>query len=148
MNQAGLAERIGRRGAALLILAFVDFGVGWSFIDPTPEAAAAQNAVWREHFAPSWFWGGLWIAVGAVCLVSALARGTDTAGFMCAVGLKILWSSLEGTGWLAGAINQGYRPALIWLGFACFIFVVAGMAERHPPPAAATTAPGGGTVRQ
>jgi hypothetical protein len=128
-------RRIGRRGAVLLILAAVDVGVGWSFISPTEEAARAQNAVWRDGLAPSWFWGGLWIVVGACCLAAAFLR-KDSLGFVPAVCLKAVWSALELTGWMNGAIHQGYRPALIWAGVAGIVFATAGLREpcyQGPP---------------
>ena len=129
-------RRIGRRGGVLLILALLDVGIGWSFIDPTPEQRAAQSAVWREEIVPGgWPWGVLWLAVAAVLLVAAF-RKNDAFGFMTAVGLKLLWAMLEFTGWISGAIDQGYRPSLIWLGYALLIFWVAGLREPFPGPVA------------
>jgi hypothetical protein len=127
-------RRIGRRGAVLLILAAVDVGVGWSFIDPTDEARKAQNALWREQFMPSSMWGALWIGVAVLCLTAAFSR-QDSIGFIPAVTLKMVWATVEFTGWWSGAIDQGYRPGLIWLGFALLIFVVAGLREPYRSPA-------------
>jgi hypothetical protein len=121
-------RRVGRRGAVLLILAAVDIGVGLSYIFPTAETAASQSAQWRDSLAPTEFWGALWIVVGLCCLTAAFFRN-DTPGFAPAVGLKVTWSVLELSGWLSGAIAQGYRPALIWAGYALLIFVVAGLSE-------------------
>lgn len=135
MTAEDVQRRIGRRGAVLLILAAVDVGVGWSYIAPTDEARRAQNAMWREEFAPSWVWGALWLVVAVCCLYAAFAK-RDGIGFIPAVTLKLVWATLELTGWISGAINQGYRPALIWLGFALLILVVAGLREpgyRGPP---------------
>ena len=128
-------RRVGRRGAVLLILAAVDVGVGLSFVYPTAETVASQSWVWRETFAPSAAWGLLWIAVGCCCFVAAFLHN-DLVGFVAAVTLKVLWSGLELTGWLAGQITQGYRPALIWAGYALLIFAVAGLYEptRAQPP--------------
>jgi hypothetical protein len=124
--------RVGRRGAVLLILFAVDVGVGISFIDPTVEAAHAQNALWRDGFMPSWAWGSIWIFVGVCCLLGALSR-QDAIGFGPAVALKIMWASIEITGWLCGRIDQGYRPGLIWLGFAALVYAVAGLREPSRP---------------
>jgi len=130
-------RRVGRRGAVLLILATVDVGVGWSYLYPTAETAASQSVLWRNSLAPGWVWGVLWIAVGLCCLIAAFFRN-DVPGFVPAVALKAVWSTLEAIGWLRGAIDAGYRPALIWAGYALLIFVVAGLAEpnrrRQPPP--------------
>ncbi len=135
MTADQVQRRIGRRGAVLLILFAVDIGVGWSFIDPTAEASQAQNAMWRDGFLPSWAWGLMWIGVGVCCLVAAFAK-QDWIGYVPAVTLKAVWATLEITGWLSGAIDQGYRPGLIWIGFAALIFAVAGLREPYRKPAA------------
>lgn len=134
-------DRIGRRGTLLLILFVADVGIGFSFLDPTDALAQSESYIWRSQWAPSYAWGLLWILVGAICAASAFFRH-DRAGWIAAVGLKLLWGSMELTGWLAGAIDLGYRPALIWFAFAIFIHVVSGLPERpHPSqtPAEGTT---------
>lgn len=135
MTAADAKRRIGRKGAVLMILSAVTAGVGWSYIDPTAEAARAQNAMWREQFAPSWVWGCLWITVSVVCLVAALTS-RDVIGFTSGVMVTLLWSGLELTGWVAGAISQGFRPALVWVGYSALIIAVAGLREptRGAPP--------------
>lgn len=129
------ARRVGRRGAVLLTLAFVDVGAGWSYIVPTAEAAGGQNALWRDQIAPTWVWGLIWISVGLMCAYGAFFR-QDIIGFVPAVALKLLWATVELTGWLAGEIDQGYRPALVWTGYGLLIYLIAGLQERPPkmPP--------------
>ncbi len=125
---------IGRRGAVLLILAAVDFSIGWSYIDPVPETLNQQGVIWREHFAPVWVWGWLWVGVGLVCLLAAVTR-RPAAGFTAAVALKLLWGSMELTGWVAHQIHQGYRPTVVWLLVAALIFAIAGLREPCRRPA-------------
>jgi hypothetical protein len=128
-----IAERVGRRGVILLILCVGDIGIGLSFLTPTPELAASQSFVWRSQWMPSYAWGWLWIAVGVTCGVCAFFRH-DTLGWSSAVGLKLLWAMMELTGWLAGAIALGFRPALIWTIFAALVLAVAGFTERPSGP--------------
>lgn len=140
MTTEDTRRRVGRRGGVLLILALLDIGIGFSFIDPTYEQRVAQSAMWREEIVPGgWPWGALWLAVAVVCLCAAFSSHgvaqnrpgmpRDTFGFMTAVALKLLWATLELTGWIAGEIDQGYRPSLIWLGYALLIIWIAGLQE-------------------
>lgn len=133
-----MQRRVGRRGAVLLILAFVDFGVGWSYILPTDETLRMQSNLFRAQIMPLWAWGVVWVAVGIACFVGAFRRYDDGVGFIPAVGLKLGWATLEFIGWRAREIDSGYRPALIWIGFALLVFAVSGLREprsvRPCPP--------------
>ena len=143
MNTDDARRRIGRRGAVLLVLAFVDFVVGWSYVAPTDDVLRAPNTLWREQWAPAGVWGALWFGVGLLCLIAAFTR-QDMIGYTAAVGLKLLWATMEATGWIAGQIPLGYRPAIIWAGFAVLIMIVAGLREPNrgaaPPPGEGGTA--------
>lgn len=129
-------RRVGSRGAVLLILAVIDFGIGLSWIFPTPEQSRAQSTLWREELAPSWVWGSLWLIVSVCCVIGAITR-SHYIGFGAAVALKMLWATFEFGGWQAGAITQGYRPGLIWVGYAALIAACAVLHEPRPyrPPA-------------
>ena len=72
-----------------------------------------------------------------ICLVYAF-RVYDTAAFMFAVGLKVGWGLMALFGWLAGAVDRGYVSTVIWLGFAAFVYLIAG----GIPPAVARPEPG------
>lgn len=120
---ANLAARIGRRGAALLFFALLDFIYCYGLLNLSQPLAPFY--AWMAHVMPLLSWAALWGLVGAVCLVFAF-RAYDTPAFMAAVALKVAWGLPALFGWLAGAIDRGYISAVIWLAFAAFVFLIAG----------------------
>jgi len=128
------ALRIGRRGAILLILAVVDIAYGASLIGPSSDALGSAALVWREHFAPLWVWGGVWLVVAAILIVSAFLRN-DAIGYLAATGLKISWSLTTLASWLFGGVDRGWVSSIIWMVVAAMVWVIAGWPEpTNPPP--------------
>ena len=128
-------RRVGERGAVLVVLSIFYIGNGLSWVFPTEEARRAQSAVWRDSIAPTWLWGGLWIIVGCLIMVAGLVRRLDAnLGFGPAGALMLMWASLEFLGWINGAIDQGYRPSLIWTTLAVLIWFMARMRDRPARP--------------
>lgn len=115
--------RVGRRGCALLFFTLLDFVICYSLI--TAPRPLMPFYTWMAQIMPIDAWAVCWGIVGAVCLVFAF-RLYDTPAFMCAVGLKIVWGMLALLGWLAGVVDRGYVTAVVWLGFAAFVFLIAG----------------------
>jgi hypothetical protein len=115
--------RIGRRGSALLFFTLLDtiYCVGLL----TAPRPLAPFYVWMNGILPLAAWAGIWAAVAVICLFYAFLVH-DTAAFMAAVGLKVAWGLLALFGWLAGQVERGYLTAVIWLGFAAFVFLIAG----------------------
>ncbi len=130
-----LFGRLGRRGAALLFFTLLDivYCVGLIAVD---HPLTAQYT-WMNELLPLPVWAALWGAVGLICLAFSFAR-YDTPAFMAAVALKVLWGLLSLFGWLSGAVDRGYVSATIWLGFAAFVFLIAG---GIPPPHARQSRP-------
>ncbi|BEL07815.1 hypothetical protein Q0Z83_060060 [Actinoplanes sichuanensis] len=124
-----LASRIGRRGAALLFFTLLDtvYCIG---LLTAPEPLVPFYA-WMAEIAPLGVWAVGWGGVGLVCLVYAF-RTYDTMAFMAAVALKVAWGMLSLFGWLAGQVDRGYVSAVIWLGFAAFVFLIAGGIPAAP----------------
>jgi hypothetical protein len=120
---AYLAARIGRRGAALLFFVLLDVVYCYGLL--TAPRPLVPFYAWMNDIMPLGTWAACWGLVGAVCLVYAF-RTHDTPAFMAAVGLKVAWGLLSLLGWLAGAVDRGYLSAAIWLGFAVFVFLIAG----------------------
>lgn len=118
----------------LLCAAFVYIAIGYSWIDPTDEARRTQSAIWRDSILPAWAWGTAWVAVGIACGVAAFFRRFDDKGFAPAVAMAAAWGAVEFTGWLFGEVDQGYRPTLIWLGWATFIWFASRLKEPTKPP--------------
>lgn len=118
-----LGARLGRRGAALLFFTFVDIIYGFGLLT-APRPLAPFHA-WAAEVMPLPAWACIWWLVAAVCLFYAF-RLYDTTAFMCAVGLKVAWGLTALFGWIAGQIDRGYLSVAIWLGFAAFVFLIAG----------------------
>jgi len=130
-----LASRIGRRGAALLFFALLDAIYCYALLTAVQPLVAFYE--WLDATLPLTVWAIVWGAVGAVCLFYAF-RVHDTVGFMAAVALKVAWGLFALLGWLAGEVDRGYVSAVIWLGFAAFVYLIAG----GVPPATPRTVPG------
>lgn len=125
-----LAARVGRRGAALLFFTLLDFVYCIGLLS-TPVPLVPFYA-WMAEIMPLGVWAGCWGAVGAICLWYAF-RVHDTAAFMAAVSLKVGWGLLSLFGWLAGAVDRGWINTVIWLAFACFVYLIAGGIPAAPP---------------
>lgn len=126
-----LFQRIGRRGAFLTFLGFVDLVYAWSLINPAAAARGSSTLRYLAHIAPLSAWGGLWATVGVVCLVGAFAR-RDRWAFAAAVLLKVLAGVTLLTAWLFGGVDRGYVSAAIWLGFAALTFLISSWPEPTP----------------
>lgn len=119
-----------------LILGVMYVGIGLSWLWPTAEAAQQQSAVWRDSIAPTYLWGSLWIIVGCSCLIASFIRRLDANwGYGPAGSLMLGWAAIEFLGWISGEVEQGYRPTLIWTGFAALIFATARLGDRPEPMA-------------
>lgn len=126
-------HRLGRRGAALLFFAELDFVYAYSLLNPQPEAQQSASSRWIDSGVPLWVWGLAWLGTAVVCLVSAfLIR--DKFAFACAIAIKLAWGSLFIAGGLAGAVPRAWLGAAVYLSLAAFVAVIASWPE--PPPKA------------
>lgn len=124
-----LASRVGRRGAALLFFTLLDLVYCIGLLS-TPKPLVPFYA-WMDGIMPLPLWAAYWGLVGLICLVYAF-RTHDTAAFMAAVALKVAWGLLSMFGWLAGAVERGWINTVIWLAFACFVYLIAGGIPAAP----------------
>jgi PAS domain S-box-containing protein len=76
-------------------------------------------------------WGFVWITIGVVCLISAFRR-RDSAAFAAAVSIKIAWALLSLGGWMLGDLPRGHVSAVVWVGFAGLVAVIASWPEPTP----------------
>lgn len=132
MTEGRTPERgrlIGPRGEVLLFFALLDFVFAYAVTNPIRPLV--PQYVWLNSVLPLWVWGLWWLLTGVVCLVFAFLP-VDTPAFTAAIAVKVGWGLLSGIGWLNGQDPRGYVSAIIWLGFAYFVFRVAG---GIPPPA-------------
>jgi hypothetical protein len=124
-----LAARVGRRGAALLFFVFLD--AIYSIALLTAPKPLVPYYAWLADILPLTVWAGYWGIVAAICLWYAF-RAYDTPAFTAAVALKVGWGLLAAFGWIAGQVDRGYVSAAIWLGFAAFVFLIAGGIPAAP----------------
>lgn len=124
---------VGRRGACLLFFGVLDLLYALSLWQPVAESKLSPTARFIAGVAPLPWWAALWALVGIICLAGAACARYDRIAFSAAIGIKTLWGGVFLLGWLAGAIERGWVAAVIWLGLACMVGVLAGWPE---PPAA------------
>lgn len=121
----------------LLFFAILDFIVGSSLINPGTRPADDVAATYRvvTQLAPYPVWGGIWVAVGLVCLVQAWMK-RDAAAFALAIGLKVAWSACFATAYLLHphVAFRGWYSALVWASFAAAVGVMAGWPEPLEAP--------------
>jgi hypothetical protein len=127
-----LRRRVGRRGAALLVFAFIDLTIGWSLVEPESRAQAQSLPSYQAMLAVAPFavWGWLWITVGLVCAAQAPAR-FDRVGYGAAIGIKVVWAGCFLASWLIYAAPRAWLGAATWAVVAALVFLVAGWPE--PP---------------
>jgi hypothetical protein len=131
-----LLRRVGKRGAALLFFALLDGVYCYGLL--TAPRPLVQFYAWMDGIVPLQVWAFAWGVVGLVCLLFVFAV-YDTAAFMAAVALKVCWGMLSLFGWIAGVVDRGYLSAVIWLAFACFVYLIAGgIPSATPRPDAST----------
>lgn len=123
-----MKARLGRRGTFLLLLAVIDVAYGYSLIGPSAEASTSSAVIWRQHFAPTLVWGGGWLLVGAILIVSAFMQH-DAFGYATAIGWKILWSLMALLSWAFGDVDRGWVLAVIFGVFGGMVAVVSGWSE-------------------
>jgi len=134
-----LRRRVGRRGAALLVFAFIDYVIGWSLLDPELRAQTEVVPVYRalRDIAPLVVWGWLWLAVAVTCTVQAAAR-TDVWAYASAIGIKTVWSGGLAYSWVIFHAARGWVLASVWAVIAALLVVINGWPEpavTHLPPA-------------
>jgi hypothetical protein len=125
---------VGRRGAALLVFAFIDVVIGWSLIDASGQAQAAALPTYRafREVAPLATWGALWLIVAAVCAVWAFRRH-DAPAFAAAIGIKLVWSAGFAVSWLTWAAPRGWLAAATWGVVAALVYIISGWPEVEDP---------------
>jgi hypothetical protein len=128
-------RHVGRRGASLLVFAFVDLAIGYSLLDPgqRPGPAAAMNYAVIRAVLPFAAWGGIWFAAGAACLLGAFWTSARSSGFSVTAGVMILWAA----GFAVAAISydapRAWVAAAIWAVIAAFVFLIGGWPEPNEP---------------
>lgn len=125
-----LRRRVGHRGTALLFFAFVDLVYAQALLFPSRQARQSDLLKFLADMFPLWVWALAWAAVGLICLVEAF-RHRDTIGFVAAISIKVMWATVAFGGWLFGGVDRGQVTAVVWVGFAGLVAVIAHWPE--PP---------------
>lgn len=120
-----IRRRIGRRGAFLIFLAFLDFVYGYYLVYPPPQAPAITRYF---PVLPAEFWGGWWIATGVLCIAGAFMR-SDRIAYGMAATIKAAWGLRYIYLWYLHA-PLAWVSATIWMIFAGVILVIAGWPEE------------------
>ena len=130
-----IRNRLGRRGATLLVAAFVDIVYGCSFIAPESRHQSEALPTYRQllDVAPLAVWGGIWLAVAVVCLVQAWMR-RDAVAFGAAIAIKAVWATLMFVGWIHYHAPRGLLSAAFWGVMAGFVVVISGWREPASVP--------------
>lgn len=124
-----LVDRVGRRGAALLLFAVIDLIIGWSMLGPVGEQLRAVPAYRAAvAVAPPCVWAGVWITVGLICL-SQSPRRRDWPGFAAAVAVKAVWGGCFLYSWLVFRVDRAWVGAVTWGLVAGLVFVISGWPE-------------------
>jgi hypothetical protein len=124
-----LLRRIGRRGAALLMFAFIDSVYAFSLFNPLPEYRRTPTVLFLGAVAPLWLWGVLWAASAVACFVCAFLRH-DRWGFASAMAMKTLWGLLFVFAAFMG-LDRAYVSAALWLAMAGWVGIISTWPE--PP---------------
>jgi hypothetical protein len=118
-----LLRQIGYRGAVLLVFGLVDLVYALSFAFPTTEALASSTFQWLILFLPIPAWVAIWASVGLICFFFAFRTIDDAIGYATAILIKVFWAGLFLWGWALGELMRGYLSAVIWAGFAFFLWL-------------------------
>ncbi|MGC1212619.1 MAG: hypothetical protein WA890_15270 [Micromonospora sp.] len=126
----GLRQRVGHRGTALLIFALVDMVYAHALLFPSRQARRSDLLAFLADLFPLWVWALAWGLVGLTCVVEAF-RYRDAIGFGAAISIKVMWATVAFGGWLFGGVDRGQVTAVVWIGFAGLVAVIAHWPE--PP---------------
>ncbi|UJQ86811.1 membrane protein [Arthrobacter phage Reedo] len=129
-----LAGRLGRRGAALLILGIIFVLVGLDIWLNSPEPDFDRFLL--HTFIPFPINAGLWIVPGALAIWASTHRGPANDGFgfnalVIPVIIRIVSYVFSFVAFLFGEGNFpfGLASAAIWTSILALILIIAGWAE-------------------
>ncbi len=127
------AHHIGRRGAYLLFLAYLDVVVSLSILAPLPLGLTREQVY--EPFAqimPMQAWSAWWAATAVLALVATVWHRVRPVMFAAGAAIKTGWALGYLLGWANGLAlyTRGYQTATIYLGFAIITLIVAGWREN------------------
>ena len=120
---AWVMRHAGRRGAFLAFLTLVNWLYGYSLLS---VPAAQQRAA--DLLLPWTAWGVIWAATGLVTVAGIFTR-RDWIAYGTEATVMATWGVVQLDLWFAHGVPRGWVGAVIWLGFAAIVLVVAGWPE-------------------
>lgn len=124
-------QRIGRRGACLLIFGFISFCIGGAlFVQPHDQAGRPRTIPLLEKIAPPEVWGGSWVVLGLVAMGCAFFGWRAQAkGYLIAYTLPLIWGAAYFASWALGWLITGWIAGIVYLGYSLLVIVIAGWEE-------------------
>lgn len=124
-------DRIGRRGACLLIFGFIPFSIGGAlFVQPNGRDGRPRVIPLLERVAPAELWSSLWMLLGAVTMACAFfGWRAQRSGYILAYGLPTFWGAAYFITWLMGDLVTGWVASLLYLGYSLLVIVISGWEE-------------------
>jgi hypothetical protein len=122
---------VGRRGAVLAYLAVVDVLYALSLWRPGGTQGQSATMLFIAGVMPLSWWAALWLSIAVLCTAGAFVHRFDRAAFAAAAGIKTLWGGTFLFGWIAGDVSRGWVSAVIWLGLAALVMILAGWPEPN-----------------
>lgn len=120
----------GRRGATLLLLAFLDVAIGYSVFSAESSGRAEVYSGQADLF-PLWVWAVAWWGTAVILAFSAFRRH-DAVGFGLASGIKLVWALSFAVGFFFHAQDRAWISAVTWLAIAIWLQIVSAWPEeRH-----------------
>jgi hypothetical protein len=113
-------RRIGRRGAFMAFLVFLDALYAYSL------------AVHLPGRAPNDPWAIVW-AVAAANAACGIYTKRDRIQYGLAAGFKTAWGLYQFQQWVGGSNPLGWVSTVVWLGFAAIVLLISSWPEEFPP---------------
>lgn len=124
-------QKIGRRGACLLIFGFVPAMIGASlFLQPEDRHGKSRVVPILSLIAPDALWATVWVVLGVTAMICAFFGWRATrVGFLLAYGLPLIWGAADFVSWAAGELPTGWVACFIYLGYSLLVVIVSGWDE-------------------
>lgn len=136
----GLLYRLGRRGAALLLVSMIQVIIGTGLLQAPPTLAVNLLVI---NLLSLQTWGWIWTASGIIAAPFAFFRpGPDRFGFMALYVTPAVWGVAFALNAVLGRFPtgtyEGLRAAATYLGYSGLMITISGMVGAEEIKAATT----------
>jgi hypothetical protein len=126
-----MLRTVGRRGATLILLALVDFAIGYSVYNAYDDGRDSLY-LGQRVLLPLEVWGVLWWVVACILLITAFTR-RDAVGFAVGIGIKSAWCLAYAIGWIIEDQPRAWISVIIWAGITVWLRIVSAWPEEVSP---------------